>query len=89
MAKGGYPKMKPCSDVDDKMPSKCIGCVPKNNAVTTLSCSLNTKCSKSSAKWYAFFETILFWDNVIWWTRDFDNYDQNHAFSLTRDFDLH
>ena len=33
MAKGGYPKLKPCSDVGDKMPSKFIGCVPKKRCV--------------------------------------------------------
>ena len=36
IAKGGYLKLKPCSDVDEKTQSKFIGCVRKNTAVSTL-----------------------------------------------------
>ena len=39
--KGGYPKMKPCSDVDEKTRSKFIGRVNKNTAVSTLRSSLS------------------------------------------------
>ena len=48
IAKGGYPKLKPCSDVDEKTQSKFIGCVHKNTAVSTLRCSLTCTPSTSS-----------------------------------------
>jgi hypothetical protein len=36
ITKGGYLKLKPCSDVDEKTQSKFIGFVRKNTAVSTL-----------------------------------------------------
>ena len=41
IAKGGYPKMKPCSDVNEKTRSKFIGRVHKNTAVSSLRNSLS------------------------------------------------
>ena len=67
IAKGGYPKLKPCSDVNEKTQSKFIGCVHKNTAVSTLRFSLNHGLSVSRC--------LVCWDvwlcqsPLTWWVQ--------------------